>query len=95
MSYLLKLNIYDTQCGAKFFRTEIATDLFESEFISKWFFDIELFLRMRKEIGKELFTKSLKEIPLRNWEEKGESKLKLGDFLTTPFELGRIRKKYK
>jgi len=95
VSNLFNLDIYDTQCGAKFFRAEIAADLFESEFVSKWFFDIELFLRLRKEMGNELFSKSLKEIPLRNWEEKGESKLQLGDFLATPFELGRIRNRYR
>jgi len=95
VSNLFNLEIYDTQCGAKFFRSEIAADLFESEFVSKWFFDIELFLRLRKEMGNELFAKSLKEVPLRNWIEKGESKLQLGDFLSTPIELSRIRNRYR
>jgi len=95
VSNLFNLDIYDTQCGAKFFRSEITADLFESPFVSKWFFDIELFLRLRKEMGSELFAKSLREMPLRNWEEKGESKLQLGDFLATPFELIRIRNKYR
>ncbi len=95
VSNLFNLEIYDTQCGAKFFRSEIAGDLFEFEFVSRWFFDIELFLRLRKEMGSELFSKSFKEVPLRQWTEKGDSKLQLGDFLNTPFELLRIKRHYK
>ena len=95
VSSLFKLNIYDTQCGAKFFRSDIAADLFEKEFISKWFFDIELFLRLRKELGNNLFKKSVKEVPLQNWLEKGESKLKFSDFLKTPLELHKIQRKYR
>lgn len=95
VSLIFKLDIYDTQCGAKFFRNEIASDLFTSEFVSRWFFDIELFLRLRKEMGPELFQQSLLEVPLHHWTEKGESKLKLDDFLNTPFELHRIKNRYQ
>jgi glycosyltransferase involved in cell wall biosynthesis len=94
VSSLFHLDIYDTQCGAKFFRADIANDLFDKSFVSKWFFDIELFLRLRKELGQDLFDKSLKEVPLRNWEEQGNSKLNLSDFLNTPFELLKIKRNY-
>ncbi len=94
VSAMFQLDIYDTQCGAKFFRAEIVGDLFAEGFTSRWFFDIELFLRMRKELERELFVKSMKEVPLRNWEEKGDSKLDLGDFLNTPFELLKIKRHY-
>jgi len=95
VGYLFKFDIYDTQCGAKFFTNEIAKSLFNDEFVSKWFFDIELLLRLHKKMGNEAYPKSLIEIPLHHWNEKGESKLKLCDFLKTPFELGRIRRKYR
>ena len=94
VGYLFKFEIYDTQCGAKFFTNEIAKSLFNEEFVSKWFFDIELLLRLRKKMDDQAYPKSLIEVPLHHWDEKGESKLKLSDFLKTPFELGRIRRKY-
>ncbi len=94
VSNMFKLEIYDTQCGAKFFHNCMAQDLFREKFVSKWFFDIELILRLRKRMGKH-FNESLVEIPLHHWHEKGESKLKISDFLKTPFELRRIKKWYK
>ena len=94
VSLMFGLEIYDTQCGAKFFNAEIAADLFEQPFVSRWFFDIEVFLRLRKEMGTGLFAKSVLEVPLRNWVEKGDSKLQLSDFLNSPFELIKIRRTY-
>ncbi|MCK5855948.1 MAG: glycosyltransferase [Bacteroidales bacterium] len=88
------LKIYDTQCGAKFFCNCMAQDLFKDPFVSKWFFDIELFIRFRKKWGAIAFQERMIEVPLRHWEEKGESKLKLKDFLHTPLELRRIKRSY-
>jgi len=94
VSNLFNLEIYDTQCGAKFFRNDLIQDLFNDKFVSKWFFDIELILRFRKKMN-EKFSESLLEIPLQHWNEKGESKLKLTDYIKTPYELRRIRRFYK
>lgn len=94
VSYLFGLEIYDTQCGAKFFTNSMAQDLFKEPFVSKWFFDIELFIRLRNRMGKH-FNESLIEIPLLHWHEIGESKLGLNDFLKTPLELRRIKRHYK
>ena len=44
-SNILNILIYDTQCGAKLFRTEHAGLIFSEHFISRWFFDVELFAR--------------------------------------------------
>jgi hypothetical protein len=46
-SSLLKLYAYDTQCGAKLFRRDAVGSLFGGEFVSRWLFDIELYLRLR------------------------------------------------
>ncbi len=95
-SLLLSLRIYDTQCGAKFFRaTATNYGLFEEHLFSRWFFDIEIFLRLRKIVGDENFYKSIIEIPLLEWQEKGNTKLKLKDFLLTPFVLLLIKRKYR
>ncbi len=96
VSVILGLDIYDTQCGAKYFRnTELNKNVFNEEFVSKWFFDLEIFLRLQKLLPKEKFKSIIKEIPLNIWEEKGESKLTLMDFITTPFELIKIKRNSK
>jgi glycosyltransferase involved in cell wall biosynthesis len=96
VSILFGLTIYDTQCGAKFFRINQNTKLiFANRFTSKWFFDIEVFLRLQKLLGKDAFSKSIIEIPLEKWAEQGDSKLKWSDFLTSPIELQKIKKNYR
>jgi len=44
-SNILNILIYDTQCGAKLFRTEHAGLIYPEHFISRCFFDVELFAR--------------------------------------------------
>ena len=67
-------------------------DFFEKPFISKWLFDVELLKRLQKIHNlKEV----VKEIPLEKWEEIGNSKIKVGDFLRIPFQLFQIYRKYE
>ena len=43
ISFTLKLNVYDTQCGAKLFRVNALTkEIFSRPFQSTWIFDVEL-----------------------------------------------------
>jgi hypothetical protein len=42
----------DTQCGAKVMDREIASKMFNKKFITKWLFDVELFMRMKRYFGK-------------------------------------------
>ena len=44
ISNTLKLNIYDSQCGCKIFEFQTAEKIFDEPFISKWLFDVEIFL---------------------------------------------------
>ena len=45
-SFTLGIPVYDTQCGAKLFRsTEETRALFEKEFLAGWTFDVEVFAR--------------------------------------------------
>ncbi len=92
---LLNLPNYDTQCGLKIFERKFASKLFATTFVSNWFFDIELFLRARIEIGQEQYEKKLVEVPLSEWKEVKGSKLKLTDFVMAPFEVLKIYNKYK
>lgn len=89
--FVLKVAVYDTQCGAKVIDFNTAKPIFEKPFISKWLFDVELLKRLQKLHNlKEV----VKEIPLEKWEEIGNSKIKISDFLRIPFQLFQIYRKY-
>jgi len=49
------LPTYDTQCGAKFFKRDIVKLIFNTKFISNYLFDIEIFMRLKKEFGEAIF----------------------------------------
>jgi glycosyltransferase involved in cell wall biosynthesis len=93
-SQLLDLPVYDSQCGAKLFRAEVANILFDEPFSTAWAFDLEILVRLRRRLGTEKFHDSTIEVPLRNWREIGGSKLKFVDMLRMPLELFRIRRRY-
>lgn len=90
-SKLIGLPIYDTQCGAKVFHSSIVNELFNNPFISKWIFDIELFIRYKKNFNLQY----IREITLESWTEIGGSKIKLIDFIRIPIEFFRIWRKGK
>ena len=85
--FVLKVPVYDTQCGAKVIDYEIAKQIFEQPFVSKWLFDVELLKRLQKNHD---LSEVVKEIPLEKWEEIGNSKIKFSDFLILPFQLLQI-----
>ena len=65
------LGVYDTQCGAKVFKTEVLREVNQDPFHTKWFFDVELLLRIRQK-----FTlMNGAEVPLRSWIDKKQSKI--------------------
>jgi glycosyltransferase involved in cell wall biosynthesis len=72
-SLALGLRVYDTQCGAKFFR---ATDELKAAmavpFASRWAFDVELIDRL---LGKGYGAEDLLEVPLKRWRDVKGSKL--------------------
>lgn len=91
----LKLNVYDTQCGCKIFSQSIAPTIFKEKFISKWLFDVEIFHRLITLIGKENMHTAIKEVPLQNWRDTEDSRVKFSYFFKLWIDLYRIGKKYK
>lgn len=88
INHYFHIDLYDTQCGAKLFRKEIVSPVFEKEFVSRWLFDIEIILRLRKKYsGVEM----IKEVPLKQWINKKGSKIKLGDLFELPAEMQKIK----
>lgn len=96
-STMLRLPIYDTQCGAKLFRvTPDLLQVLDAPFDSTWIFDVEIIARFlalhRKDpdFGK----RAIYESPLHQWEDVAGSKVKPLDFVTSFLELMRIRARY-
>ena len=87
-SRALHLPVYDTQCGAKLFRTSPLTRfLFGGRFLSRWIFDVELLARMRCLFRDQM---PVYEYPLELWTEVSGSKLRQRDFARATWELTRI-----
>ncbi len=95
ISYILKLPIYDSQCGAKLFRREIVADLFREPFISPWLFDVELLARLIQKQGRPNVLKHVAEYPLRQWTEQSDSRISSGYVFKMWYELYRIQRKYR
>ncbi|MCL2027878.1 MAG: glycosyltransferase family 2 protein [Bacteroidales bacterium] len=89
------LRIYDTQCGAKIFRTSVAQLIFEKPFITNWIFDVELFARMIKQYGMEAIYEKVYEFPLTAWHDVHGSKIKKMDFFRQILDMYKIKKHYR
>lgn len=92
ISYILKLGVYDTQCGCKVFSKELVEEVFKTPFISKWLFDVEIFDRILKFYGKNKAVKKIIEVPLVRWIDEGDSKVKASYFFKLWIDLYRINK---
>lgn len=92
-SIVLKLPVYDTQCGAKLFRKELAV-LFEEAFITSWLFDVEILARYRNLIGRKELLKRVVEVPVNTWIERPGTKIRFSHVLRLPFEFLAIGRKY-
>lgn len=91
---ILGMPFKDTQCGAKVMDREIATLMFEKKFITKWLFDVEIFMRMRKHYGKKAVKKYICEQPLKRWVHVDDSKLSMKDSVKIVGQLGQIALHY-
>lgn len=95
VSYLFKIPVYDSQCGAKLFKIEILDKILVSPFSTKWLFDLEIILRLRNHYNLMNYNNNIiMEVPLKTWEEKSKSKLKISDFFSIPFQIIKIYLRY-
>ena len=95
ISKLIGLPYYDTQCGAKLFRNDIISVVFSSVYVSKWFFDVEIILRLKRSSTYIENSNCIYELPLNSWIDVSGSKLSFVDFLKAPFELLKIWRNYR
>jgi|GEM_PF-308703 len=98
-SCVLRLPIYDTQCGAKLFRvTDNFERLFQHPFVSPWIFDVEILARMAAEVsahGAPPLPWTVYEWPLQQWHDVQGSKVRPIDFLEAAFALLSIHWRYR
>jgi glycosyltransferase involved in cell wall biosynthesis len=97
VSMMLRLPIYDTQCGAKLFR--VTPDLLQvlgKPFQSRWIFDVEIIARFMvlHRMDPDFGGRAIYESPLHQWEDIAGSKVRMLDFVTSFWELLRIRARY-
>ncbi len=89
-SHVLNLVVYDTQCGAKFFRaTPALQQALKQPFFSPWIFDVELISRLLKPSGGDgaYSVKDFLEVPLLFWEDVKGSKLGLFQMFKSGWDL--------
>jgi dolichyl-phosphate beta-glucosyltransferase len=97
VSVLLKLPIYDTQCGAKLFRiTPELRQVLAEPFHSRWIFDVEILARYLQadggnscRLGNEIY-----EFPLPVWTDVAGSKVGSLDFFRAFGELAVIYRRH-
>lgn len=92
---ILKMPFNDTQCGAKIMNKEIAQLVFKEKFITRWLFDVEIFMRMSKHYGREQVQSMICEQPLKRWIHADGSKLSMRDSIQILGQLAKIAVHYK
>ncbi len=85
--FILGLSIKDTQCGAKVFKADLVPVIFNKNFFSRWLFDVEMFIKMKRHFGKAEIMNKIYEQPLQRWVHMDDSKLGIKDSLEIPYRL--------
>ena len=91
----LGMEFRDTQCGAKIMTRKVVEDTFDKKFLTKWLFDVEIFMRMRNKYGLKEAQAMLCEKPLNRWIHADGSKLSFKDSLKIIGQIGQIAFHYR
>ena len=98
-SLFLRVDIYDTQCGAKLFRvTPDLAALFKEPFATRWIFDVEIIARLmraRTATERPQVRDIVYEVPLSEWRDAAGSKIRFRDFVIAIFGMIEICRKYR
>ncbi|OIQ20159.1 MAG: transcriptional regulator [Flavobacterium sp. MedPE-SWcel] len=85
----------DTQCGAKIMTRTVVEQTFQKKFLTKWLFDVEIFMRMRNIYGLKKAQAMLCEKPLNRWIHTDGSKLSFKDSIKIVGQIGQIAFHYR
>ncbi len=86
---IVGLQIKDTQCGAKVFNRTTAQYVFNQSFKSRWLFDVEMFIRMKRLYAGATMN-HISEVAISEWEEVEGSHITLKDSMKFPIQLLEI-----
>jgi CheY-like chemotaxis protein len=92
---ILGMSFQDTQCGAKIMTKDIAENMFKEKFITRWLFDVEIFMRMKKYFGADKVQQLICEQPLKRWIHADGSKLSMKDSVKIVGQLLNIAVHYR
>lgn len=97
VSVMLRLPIYDTQCGAKLFRaSDTLRAVLAEPFVTSWLFDVEILARFiaRTPEGSRGLERAVYELPLREWRDVAGSKLTRRAYARAAASLFRLHMAY-
>lgn len=89
LNWSLNRKYQDTQCGAKLFSSRLASFAFENPFKTTWIFDVEILKRIHN--NPEFGSGVIKEIPVNQWKDVGNSKVSMFYFFRMLGEVWRIK----
>ena len=92
---ILGMPFRDTQCGAKIMTKDVIEEVFQKRFYTKWLFDVEIFLRMKKVYGADKAKSYLCEQPLKRWVHEDGSKLSMKDSVKILGQLFQLAVQYR
>jgi dolichyl-phosphate beta-glucosyltransferase len=99
VSAVLRLPIYDSQCGAKMFRSSPEVErLFQQPFRTRWIFDVEILARLIAARRGRLLPQAeqvIYEYPLTEWRDVAGSKVTVWVYLRAAYDLVRISRTYR
>ena len=93
-SEMLGLRVYDTQCGAKLFKSTCAKVLFVEPFLATWIFDVEILFRAIQHYGRTWVEANVVEVPVYTWVDQKESKMRLRYFPKLIGEMWKLLRHY-
>jgi glycosyltransferase involved in cell wall biosynthesis len=97
-SMVLRLPVYDTQCGAKLFRASPRlARVLAQPFLARWVFDVEIIARfgaLSPPYASNHLRSSIYELPLLEWRHIGGSKVRWFDFVGAMIDVARIYARY-
>jgi dolichyl-phosphate beta-glucosyltransferase len=93
-SLLLDQPVYDSQCGAKIFRSDVVPVLFSEPFCTRWLFDVEVLARLGADAPASRADLAI-ELPLTRWRDVGGSRLGMSQMAATPIDLLKIQRRYR
>jgi len=92
---ILSMPFKDTQCGAKIFHKDVIELLFAKKFMTKWLFDVEIFMRMKRHFKISKAKEMICEMPLKRWVHVDGSKLSMKDSVKIIWQLAKIAFLYR